>query len=548
MSLDLNEPRPKHEAPSIPPSNKRGKNGIESPSSQPQSPEPIVQGHLEASLVVEFMQRLQRVKRLQSQATSARLHADQKTTEAENTRQDISDRDADFMTALQRLIAQGRLQGCDELLSLSAECQTARDRLGLITEEEFEERSRWLGKMWKLKVAEESLLEEFNFVFDAAETYSPGPPSVDSRYYESPSEHEAENYQHDLYDGQNETGPHPEQLELSPSDSEPLLPSTEAAVPYQSIGSPENSTITGLTWADPDIAQQARFSQDVVDNYANERGDAVDQAYDSDSRPSANLDRTSEGRPTHLRFKIPESLRTMIPPGIEMYPELLTDFATKRERIKKWLLHSALLSRMDANLLRDRLACENPKSPSNWAQLSIAWLEHDMISSPKVDPNLHCHPVEPTSGSGNRKREALELPNGSRARSPRPRQALRVSMDSDSERCLDTAPGSMFDRSEGVSSHTSFADPLGAANEFATLLLDHDDLKPLFNKSCQTLDTFAFIKNLRALLKILSCDLAGEAGEPSEIAAAHLLRHSRTSVGFGGRSGDLRSRDREKLK
>jgi hypothetical protein len=66
----------------------------------------------------------------------------------------------------------------------------------------------------------------------------------------------------------------------------------------------------------------------------------------------------------------------------ERYPELSTDFGTRRTRINKWLLHMMLLSHFEADLLVAQINSENEKRLviAYW-ELDAAAIPHDQLSS-----------------------------------------------------------------------------------------------------------------------------------------------------------------------
>jgi hypothetical protein len=74
--------------------------------------------------------------------------------------------------------------------------------------------------------------------------------------------------------------------------------------------------------------------------------------------------------------------------SIELYPKLLTDFSSTRDRISKWLENTALISRLESlslfTTLKDQLEKESTTLPSNWAQLVVAYWELDGATAPHV--------------------------------------------------------------------------------------------------------------------------------------------------------------------
>jgi len=87
-------------------------------------------------------------------------------------------------------------------------------------------------------------------------------------------------------------------------------------------------------------------------------------------------------------------------PHIELYPNLLTEFASRRERINNCLENTILVSRMDATfaytIIKGLLEAENLEMPSNWSQLVIAYWELDDAAVPG---NRHAQ-LQPRPPSG----------------------------------------------------------------------------------------------------------------------------------------------------
>jgi hypothetical protein len=530
-------------------------------------------GLLSPPRMISFMQRMQRIKRLQSQATSARVQVDQKIMEASNSRRHVSLCDASLMKAVQIMAAEGKFNGSEELLALYEECQKARDVLGPIEEEEFEERGNWFEKMWKLKELEESFYDDFEEEFQAADTYSPGSPSVDSRYYESPSEHEAQilNLQFDQHfnkslesilplpaslsvSSKDEPSPHQQQslsenmteevqsvsskYEPSPHQNQPSSESIVEEVPqylpkFDRLLPLESNTSVS------DSNSQCTDSNVSLDGPLTEEKET--QVFDYDSRSSTDFDREQRDPPpiTWLNADPDEAVHTL--PGIELYPELLTQFVTKRERVTKWLLQTTLLSPMDASLLKRRLDSENPKSPSNWAQLVIAWWDKDKSATakPKVarrDNESGTAQAHPKSVAEQR---VVTKPGDEISRNSTFPPSKVPSIQNPEPSVSNENPQSLqYLLSPGNDpmgpEPTSFSE---AVYEFSTLLFDHEDLKPIFSNSPKVLDASTFVRILKIVLEGFSRDLIKEAKNLTERATAHFVRDSRQKVAkaLGGR-------------
>lgn len=133
----------------------------------------------------KFMPALKRVIKLQRETVRAQIEARQKRRIAGFKRRDVSNCDAALMKEVQKLTAQGKLKGFDELLSLAEYCQEARDGLGPLEEEGVEAEQRLEGDFWRLRKAQENLFDDFREEIHIAENYSSVPSSGSTSPYES---------------------------------------------------------------------------------------------------------------------------------------------------------------------------------------------------------------------------------------------------------------------------------------------------------------------------------------------------------------------------
>ncbi|KAG4427570.1 hypothetical protein IFR05_016947 [Cadophora sp. M221] len=149
-------------------------------------------GEMDGLCFAELMHALQKIARLQREATSAQIDVRQKRREAAFKRQEVWIWDAKFMGEVQRLSAEGKLAGLGELLELTTKCQNARDDLGPLEQEGTEAEQHWEGQIYTLRQTEERFYNEFNREFAIVEAYSPGPSSDDSSQYRSSSRQKSE--------------------------------------------------------------------------------------------------------------------------------------------------------------------------------------------------------------------------------------------------------------------------------------------------------------------------------------------------------------------
>ncbi|CZR67200.1 uncharacterized protein PAC_17099 [Phialocephala subalpina] len=304
---------------------------------------------------------LQSVAKLQRAATRARIEVRQKGREASFKRQDVWVRDDKFMREIQRLDAQGKLRGFEELSRLAAECQAARDLLGPLEQDSIDVELQWQGHLWRLREAEEELYNEFEEEFrDAAEysTFHGGEAtssySSNSDYGSQTSDAEGRDEQTAKIENNNTFAAQDlMQLDLQKADDQKL----------------ENlSSVSDLDSGVGDIDSVLGFPPPIITHGDSATGD----------KPLANE--------YGSRRALPKSRYT----GIELYPEPLEVFSTRRERVSQWLMNTALESRLEGvtlfSILRDLLAKEDQSVPSNWSQLVIAYWELDEASRSAREP------------------------------------------------------------------------------------------------------------------------------------------------------------------
>ncbi|KAL5322343.1 hypothetical protein ACEPPN_010316 [Leptodophora sp. 'Broadleaf-Isolate-01'] len=320
-------------------------------------------GEMDGLRFAELMHALQKIARLQREATSARIDARQKRREAAFKRQEVWIWDAKFMGEVQRLSAEGKLAGLGELLKLAAKCQSARDDLGPLEQEGTEAEQHWEGQIYTLRQTEERLYNEFNREFAIAEAYPPGPSSDDSSQYRSSS-------------GQKSEG-----------SDDIATPLGRMIIPYR-IGSAGSITSSSslqlrplpedLPDRDSELNRQGPFLAGLEGigaeietwNYSGGSDSGLGDINDPlDGLPEADLRGPSQPLPKRNYS------------SIELYPHLLIEFTSKRDRINKWLEGIILESHLEATslygIVKTQLAAENKTIPSNWSQLVIAYWQLD---------------------------------------------------------------------------------------------------------------------------------------------------------------------------
>jgi hypothetical protein len=319
-------------------------------------------GPIDESRLVELMQALQRIARLRREATSASVNARQKKREASFKRQDVWVSDGKLMGEIQRLAAQGKFDGFEELVRLAAGCQMARDGLGPLEQEGIEAEQQWEGHTWRLRQAEEQLYSEFAHEFEIADSYSAPSTSATSSPYESASEPESEILEGEVH--------------------------VESAVPFPRATSRASSGFA----LDPEIERTASQLEEPASSILLGLGGPEPYPHPTDSySPDSDsgigdIDEDIGNRSGGDLVDLPTSVQKSHYTSIELYPQLLTEFVSRRDRINKWLENSVLLSHIEGTslftILKDQLETENHRIPSNWSQLVMAYWELDGAATP----------------------------------------------------------------------------------------------------------------------------------------------------------------------
>lgn len=323
--------------------------------------------------LIELMQRLPRLAALQEEAVTAQVLSRQRRRALGFRRNDVWMCDAAFMTELQKAIAQGKLKGFEELFRLGNDCQTARDKLGPLEEESILADQRWESQTFRLKTAEDSVYEYFRSEFENANNYPSEMSNEQSSTSEFSPEHESQVLDSESNDSQIDITYHLVDSVADVSSIPPLTLSPRPTIAVSEPGTPQDSMLLGMTETSH-IPNTITLSSLELDSHE----------YDSDSGISAGLDRVLGSSVNENWVGSPQSFTQKPHDSLELYPALLTDFTTSRERVNNWLLQTALLSRQDAIILKNKLELEHLETPSAWAQLVIAWWEHDGAAIPRI--------------------------------------------------------------------------------------------------------------------------------------------------------------------
>ncbi|KAH7348830.1 hypothetical protein BKA65DRAFT_268543 [Rhexocercosporidium sp. MPI-PUGE-AT-0058] len=387
--------------------------------------------------LTELMQALQRIARLQRAATSARIEGRQKRREAANKRQDVWIRDANFMTEIQRLVAEGKLGGMEILLHLASQCQATRDGLGQVEQEAIDTEQQWEGQIWKLREAENKLYAEFENEFTIAESYPPGPPSLQSSKFGSSSNLESQ--QEAVMDQTVFEHRPAASVASSASITFNLAEARSSAHPFENAS--QDLMLLGLdtsnSFGEVDMSYTACSDSGIGD---------IDEPADHWST-NGNLGGPSQQLP----------LREY--PAIELFPQLLVDFASRRDRINKWLEEIILDSHLESTylfrILQARLASENEKMPSNWSQLAIAFWELDGAAVPRLSRRSDTFSTERFASGDNHQLQAIS--RGER-RTPHGRSRLQAPVE------VQSPASSTFDNSTTWNGDGHFESMIGRSH------------------------------------------------------------------------------------
>ncbi|ESZ94918.1 hypothetical protein SBOR_4710 [Sclerotinia borealis F-4128] len=376
----------------------------------------------------ELLQEIPRLKELQNEVVEAQILARQKMREVGFKRTDVSWADARFMKELQRLQADGQLEAFGELSRLAAACQSARDGLGPLEHEGTEAQQKFEGHMWNLQKLEDTIFDNLEFEFEETDEESSVTSDSSSPHdilgISSPvvrNNHESRDQQNkdmqdnhwsreltdggierqqdlsnsplpvntiskkgsnlidmgmlDSQNGNQRQSNAPIRFEHSvvSSSSIPISMRAPLSTRDKSKEEEQDSILLGLASRETLEHQEPLYEPTLlleleVVKHVDDEVQQFESVLDSDSGiPS--LDRLDNDNLTTITTKRQSST--------ESFPKLLTQFGTRRDRINKWLLHTMLISRSEANLIGLQLQKETDSSPSPWAQLIVAYFEFD---------------------------------------------------------------------------------------------------------------------------------------------------------------------------
>lgn len=320
--------------------------------------------------LTQLMCALKRMARLEREATNAQIDSREKRRESSFKRQNVWMRDDKFMGELHRLVADGELTAFPQLERLADTCQTARDELGQVEQENIEAEQRWESRIWKLQEAAEEFQAEFSHEFEEAETYSDTKSSTSSQYEQCSNFGQENDHSPNIFNGDHAIH-YNAAVSVASSSSQHfrMSPHTEFLAPMDTMF-PTESVLPDLIAFD----EKTTVLDDTVD---------WNSAIDDINGPLDCL-------PTHdsIGAGIPLPVREYA--SLELYPQLLTDFSSARDRINRWLKDTSLVSRLEPlclfSSLRIEFEAENRAVPSNWAQLAIAFWELDGAAIPNSNP------------------------------------------------------------------------------------------------------------------------------------------------------------------
>ncbi|KAJ8071911.1 hypothetical protein OCU04_002217 [Sclerotinia nivalis] len=341
----------------------------------------------------------------------------------------VSQADASFMKELQRLQAEGQLEAFEQLSRLADACQSARDGLGPLEDEGIEAQREFEGEMWDLRQAEDALFE--NFAFEFGEVYEESSVTSSSssahNILEVPSPIIAKD--HDLRGKQDEDTR--DKLGLPTfitADIGRQQNYSNSLMPMKKT-SRKGSALDDLHMLDNRAESQGRYiapvrfghsvassssipmpTREPVSFHENSKEEeqntlllglenrqslghqeinyeptlSLEPAVTDDEFQQSRSVQGSDSEVPNLDLVENNDLTTVITKrqsSTESFPKLLTDFGTRRDRINKWLLHTMLISKSEANLIGLQLQKEPDSSPSPWAQLIVSFFEFDYNTS-----------------------------------------------------------------------------------------------------------------------------------------------------------------------
>jgi hypothetical protein len=308
--------------------------------------------------MLTLMQGLRSIATLQMDVTNAQIAFREKRRQASFKREVVSNCDAKFMIALQKLIV-----GCcryeedtfEKLQKLVDQCQAARDELGPVEQEVIEAELRWEGQTWSLRQAEIFIYQHFDDEFQRATLFPPASQSTD--FSEGSAQSEPPDGDTSGLDKNNSSG-----LAI-PNDSR-ITVGEHLQFSFEACGNIQESKIVDQgSFCCVQIDDLEQYDHDLQEN------DGFETSQLS-AKSSHGVDRVDN---TTANFRDPEPAARR---G-QLYQDLLTNFVSKRDRVNKWIESNVLDSRIEATsvftTLKDKLDMEQLEIPSNWAQLGEAF-------------------------------------------------------------------------------------------------------------------------------------------------------------------------------
>ncbi|CAD6447406.1 1ab26957-d3b8-4279-8b07-b2112a383677 [Sclerotinia trifoliorum] len=291
-------------------------------------------------------------------------------------REAISRADASFMKELQRLKAKGQLELFEHLSRLADTCQSARDGFGPLEDEVFEVQCWYEGRLWGLRQAEDALFEdfapEFREVYEESPVASSSGSSSAHNILDISSPVNVKNCE--LRDKQKED----KTSRKAPVSHVLRMLKNFTRIQEQDIASlQEDISLLDLENRESLGHQEIHYEptlslEPVVVESVDDKAQESELVLSLGSEV-CNLDLVEDDDLTAVVTERQSST--------ESFPKLLTNFATRGDRINKWLLHTTLISKSEANPIGLQLQKETDSSPFSWAQLIIAFFEFDYNTS-----------------------------------------------------------------------------------------------------------------------------------------------------------------------
>ncbi|KAF7863096.1 hypothetical protein EAF04_007179 [Stromatinia cepivora] len=387
----------------------------------------------------ELLQGIPQIKELQWRVVAAQIQARQKMREVGFKRSAVSRSDASFMKELQRLQAEGQLEAFEQLSRLADACQSARDGLGPLEDEGIEAQRKFEGDMWELRQAEDALFEnfesEFGEVYEESSVASSSSSAHNILGITSPviaNNPELQDEQKE--DTREKLGPPTfitSDRERQQNYSNSLLPVNKTS--RKASAADDLETLDDRNGNQRQHSAPIRFEHSVVSSSSiplpirepvsfHEKSKEEEQdalllgletreslghqeihyeptlslepaavgPIDDEAQQSESVLGSDSGVP-NLDVVEDDDLTTVITKrqsSTESFPKLLTDFGTRRDRINKWLLHTMLISKSEANLIGLQLQKEPGSSPSPWAQLIVSFFEFDYNTSKTINKTV----------------------------------------------------------------------------------------------------------------------------------------------------------------